>query len=606
VIGKTLAHYEILEKIGEGGMGEVYRARDLQLDRDVAVKLLPEAWTRDSGRIRRLEREAKTLASLEHPNIATVYGFHEDHGAHLLVMELVDGSALTAFISEEGLPLDRLLDIGIPLASAISFAHARGVVHRDLKPANVMLDSSGRLRVLDFGLATLRTAAPDEDADATLQALTGEGEIAGTVAYMAPEQLEGRVVDARADVFAIGVMLHELAAGNRPFRADSAAGLASAILRDEPTSLRELRPDLPADLARVVRRCLRKDVDRRIQTVKDVQNELEDLRAGVRTEGTPAVAASARPGELIQNQMRITTEHVRSLSAPIPRMVGDSMTYLDNGRESDVLVLLVPGIGSDEREFRDVLQRTLFRATAISLYGLGPTASIRPPISFADHNRLLALLIEEICRRIAPRTVVLVGMSAGADQALHILGSDDAKRVRTDGIILLGPVVRSGDAPVGQVYSQLSEDPTELLKMIQSVAATADALDSWLYVHEYLIGAFGKLGTDVAALREFSRGYVEGCDERTFFPQLRAALKQARVTRCVFSVEERASADFVLDRHIQENALGEHFTEETIVTDAARRHSQLGSPAVLLPLVEEVARLAGAGGQDMVSLDPLH
>ena len=292
--------------------------------------------------------------------------------------------------------------------------------------------------------------------------------------------------------------------------------------------------------------------------------------------------------------MRITTDHVRSLSVPVPRMVGDSMTYLDNGRPSDVLVLLVPGIGFDEREFRDVLQETPFRATAVSLYGLGPTASMRPPVSFADHNRLLALLIEEICRRIAPRTIVLVGMSVGADQTLHILGSDDAQRIRADGIVLLGPVVRSGNAPAGEMYSQLSEDPTELLEMIRQLAATADDLDSWLYVHEYLIGAFGKLGTDVAGLREFSRGYVESCSDRTFFPQLHAALKQSRVTRCVFSVEEREAADFVLGRHIRENALGEHFTDEVIVTDAARRHSQLGSPAVILPLIEEVAGLAGA------------
>ena len=223
MIGKTLAHYEILAKIGEGGMGEVYRARDLQLDRDVAIKILPKVWANDDPRIRRFEREAKVLASLNHPHIAAVYGFHKENDVHFIAMELLAGETLASSIVAEGLSLDRLLEIGVPFAEAIAFAHDRGVIHRDLKPANVMWDASDRIRVLDFGVAGLRSAESDIDADLTLDALTMVGEVVGTVAYMAPEQLEGRAVDTRADVFSIGVVLYELATGKRPFRANSTA-----------------------------------------------------------------------------------------------------------------------------------------------------------------------------------------------------------------------------------------------------------------------------------------------------------------------------------------------------------------------------------------------
>ncbi|MCK5378097.1 MAG: serine/threonine protein kinase, partial [Acidobacteria bacterium] len=313
MIGKTLAHYEILEKIGEGGMGEVYRARDKQLDRNVAVKLLPSAWSSDSLRMRRFEREAKVLASLEHPNIAAVYGFHEDNGVHFIAMELVEGETLASSIADEGLPLDRLLEIGIPFAEAVAFAHKKGVIHRDLKPTNIMLDPSGRIRILDFGVAALLQAESDVDGeDLTVDALTTDGDVVGTVAYMAPEQLEGRSADARADLFSIGVVLYELATGKRPFRGNSTAGVASSILRDDPVSLREVRPDLPADLARVIRRCLEKNAERRIQTATDIRNELEDLREGIRTdEPTPSVGIPETSQTLAEHHMVITTEHVR-------------------------------------------------------------------------------------------------------------------------------------------------------------------------------------------------------------------------------------------------------------------------------------------------------
>ncbi|MEN8162662.1 MAG: alpha/beta fold hydrolase [Acidobacteriota bacterium] len=593
MIGKTLAHYEILEKIGEGGMGEVYRARDMQLDRDVAVKLLPDTWSSDSLRLRRFEREAKVLASLEHPNIAAVYGFHEDNGVHFIAMELVEGETLASSITDGGLPLDRLLEIGIPFIEAIVFAHKKGVIHRDLKPTNIMLDPSGRIRILDFGLAVLLQEESDPDGeDMTVDALTTDGEVVGTVAYMAPEQLEGRSVDSRADLFSIGVVLYELATGKRPFRGNSTAGVASAVLRDDPLSVREVRPDLPADLARVVRRCLEKNADRRIQTATDIRNELEDLREGHRTdEPVPSIGIPGTSRSLAEHHMVITTEHVRRLSTQIPRMVGDSMTYLDNQNDSDVLVIYLHGIGGDQRLYEDVLRETPWRAIAPSLYGFGQSARIRPPLPLTDHNLLVTFLMEEVIRRVRPRRVVLAGHSSGSDQALQIVGSAEGVRIHFDGLILLGPGVMPGPGFVSGPYSKLTDDPSDILEAIRTVSAAAKDLDTWLKFHDYLVHAFGKFGTDIEVLRKFAQTLITAYDDDQFFELFRAATERVPQIRCVFSTDEHNDADHVLKRHIGANALGNRFSEEMIVSERVG-HTQLIDAAVLLPYVEEIVRVS--------------
>jgi serine/threonine protein kinase len=590
MICRTLAHYEIIEKIGAGGMGEVYRARDQQLDRDVALKLLPEAWSSDSSRLSRFEREAKVLASLNHPHIAAVYGFHTENHVHFIAMELLEGETLASSIVEGGLSLDRLLEIGIPLADAIAFAHDKGVIHRDLKPSNVMLDASGRIRVLDFGVAGLRQVESDIDADATLDALTGVGEVVGTVAYMPPEQLEGRIVDARADVFSIGVVLYELATGKRPFRADSTAGLISTILRGDFAPLTEVRPDLPADLARVVRRCLEKKAERRMQTAADVRNELEDLQAGMYTdEPSRSVRISVNSQSPAEHRMVITTEHVRQLSTQIPRMIGDSMTYLDNERNSDVLVFFLHGIGGDQDQFGEILRQTPFRAVAPSLYGFGQEARVRPPLHFTDHNLLVAILLKEVGRRVRPRIQVLVGHSSGADQMLRIVASEEGERVRPDGLILGGLQVRPGAGFVSGPLSRLTDDPTDILNVARAVAAAAEDLDTWLHLHDYLVRALGKFGKDTDALRTFAQELIAVYGDDEFFELFRTVTERVQHVRCVFSSDEREDVDYVLERHIGDNVLGDRYSEEMIVMESVG-HVQLRSASILLPYVEEIVQ----------------
>ena len=296
MIGKHLAHYEILAKIGHGGMGEVYRALDTKLDREVALKVVPADMARDPDRLIRFEREAKTVAALKHPNIVTIYSVEEADGLRFLTMELVEGRTLTKILLKEGLPLDRLFDIAIPLVDAVSSAHAKGITHRDLKPDNIMIDGEGRLRVLDFGLAKLQGPqwGGDGTRTTTVTAGTEEGKILGTVAYMSPEQAEGKAIDQRSDIFSLGTILYEMATGSRPFLGDTNISTIGSILKDEPVSVTELNFSLPRHAGRIIGRCLAKDPSRRYQTAVDLRNDLEGLKDEIESGGTLLESAVGR------------------------------------------------------------------------------------------------------------------------------------------------------------------------------------------------------------------------------------------------------------------------------------------------------------------------
>lgn len=277
-------------------MGEVYRARDPRLGREVAIKLLAPEFSADADRLRRFEHEARAAAALNHPNIITVHSVEEDSGVRFLTMELVEGQSLSDLIPKNGMPLDRLLKIAIQLSSALSAASAKGIIHRDLKPLNIMIGAEGQLKILDFGLAKLREGTPAEVAVTHLatEEISGEGRIVGTVAYMSPEQAEGKSVDHRSDIFSLGVIFYEAATGERPFKGDSVMSVLSAILRETPRPLTEVRRMLPRDLERIVRRCLAKDPEDRYQTAKDLRNDLKELQHEFET-GELAAGAVVAP-----------------------------------------------------------------------------------------------------------------------------------------------------------------------------------------------------------------------------------------------------------------------------------------------------------------------
>jgi TolB-like protein/Flp pilus assembly protein TadD len=282
MIGQTLAHYRITAAIGAGGMGEVYRATDTKLGREVALKVLPGEMAASPERLERFQREAKALAALDHPGIVTVHSVEEADGVHFLTMQLVEGQPLDRVVPENGLTAPQILEIAGGLAEALAAAHEKGIVHRDLKPANVMVTPDGRVKVLDFGLAkfTDAEAAGSTDSEMPTDVHTREGVVMGTIPYMSPEQVSGLRVDHRTDIFSLGVLLYEMATGRRPFQGRSSAELASAILRDTPPALEEARPDLPDGLRGITARCLEKEPADRFPTAREAAVALGDLRSG--------------------------------------------------------------------------------------------------------------------------------------------------------------------------------------------------------------------------------------------------------------------------------------------------------------------------------------
>jgi len=276
VIGKTISHFSILEKLGEGGMGVVYKARDTHLDRLVAIKVLPPEKFADPERKQRFLREAKAASSLNHPNIITVHEVANEDGLDFIVMEFVAGKPLSDLVGRKGLKLGDTLKYGAQIADALATVHAVGIIHRDLKPGNIMVTESGLVKVLDFGLAKLEATGPLAATQTTKQ--TEEGSIVGTIAYMSPEQAEGKKVDARSDIFSFGSVLYEMITGQRAFEGETKLSTLSAILDRDPLPPGSIAKQMPPELEKLVLRCLRKDPERRMQHMGDIKVALNELK----------------------------------------------------------------------------------------------------------------------------------------------------------------------------------------------------------------------------------------------------------------------------------------------------------------------------------------
>jgi len=295
--GTRLGPYEVTEQIGEGGMGQVYRARDTKLNRDVAIKVLPESFANDADRLARFEREAQVLASLNHPNIAHIHGLEESRGVGAIVMELVQGDDLSVLIARGPMPLADALPIAKQIADALEAAHEQGIIHRDLKPANIKIRSDGTVKVLDFGLAKALDPAATSSVEAvnspTLSVRgTQMGLIIGTAAYMAPEQARGKPVDRRADIWAFGVVLYEMLSGRRAFEGEDISVTLASVIKED-VSWPSLPADLPEPLRRLLRRCLEKDPRRRLRDIGEARLVLEDPASSAPVTSAPAAATVA-------------------------------------------------------------------------------------------------------------------------------------------------------------------------------------------------------------------------------------------------------------------------------------------------------------------------
>jgi len=280
VTTQNISHYRIISKLGAGGMGEVYLADDTQLGRKVAIKFLPAELAADATAKKRLTREAKAAATLDHPNICAIHEVGEEDSRTFIVMQYVEGGTLAAHLGRRSLELQESLAIAIQIAEALSEAHSRGIIHRDVKPQNIMITSRGQVKVMDFGLAKSVTAEMSTESEAETQSLLTEpGTILGTVPYMSPEQVRGEQLDARSDNFSFGTVMYEMVSGHHPFAAENPAGTIAAILTREPPLLARYLREMPAELERIVTKALHKNREERYQGMKDMALDLKSLES---------------------------------------------------------------------------------------------------------------------------------------------------------------------------------------------------------------------------------------------------------------------------------------------------------------------------------------
>jgi serine/threonine-protein kinase len=361
----TLSHYRIVSKIGAGGMGEVYQAQDTRLDRRVALKILPENFAGDAERMRRFEQEAKAASALNHPNILTIHEIGEGDGKHYIATEYIEGETMRHHIVHSRMKAREVLDILVQVASALAAAHQAGIIHRDIKPENIMLRPDGYVKVLDFGLAKLtqkQRLTTDSDAATISRKETDPGTVMGTVQYMSPEQARGKEVDARTDIFSLGIVLYELVAGRAPFAGESSTDVLAAILDKDPPPLARYADDIPQELQRIATKCLRKDRDERYQTMKDVLLDLKELR--------DELALEAKLERSIRPASNSAAEHQQTLIAEAEISRGQSVqaTSAASAQTTSSAEYIVSEIKNHKRGFAIVMLVLLVAAIGLAYW----------------------------------------------------------------------------------------------------------------------------------------------------------------------------------------------------------------------------------------------
>jgi serine/threonine protein kinase len=440
-------------------MGVVYRAADTRLGRSVAIKVLPAQFADDPESLMRFEREARALAALNHPNVATIHGIEMHENVSHLVLEYVDGETLAERVARGPLRIGEALDICSEIAAALEAAHDAGLIHRDLKPANVKVSSSGTVKVLDFGLARLESASetqlePDEAQTVSMpDAVTTPGTILGTVQYMSPEQARGGNVDRRTDLWALGVVLYECLTGTNPFARKSAAETLAAIY-SEDVDLTLLTEETPSEVVSLISRCLRKDIRQRQRDAGDCRLVLEDARETLSQERPQAVRISSTTNR----RFRITDELCRALDRNgfDGLLPGWEMRFADNNRDSEVLILWISSIGGDHTTtaWRELIAASPHRMVIVCPVGMEPGVESRPVVSIENQFALIRALTRDLRSQLNPTKTIISGFSCGSIMALRCAAGEDGNGL-FDGVLAIDPDMQESDCFITRLFAGL-------------------------------------------------------------------------------------------------------------------------------------------------------
>jgi serine/threonine-protein kinase len=504
-----LGDFEVIRELGRGAMGRVYEARQVSLDRRVAVKVLAPEMTGDPVRLRRFEREAKSLASLNHPNIVTIHSVESIEGTHFIGMELIEGQDLALMIRKGGLPIEKLLDVAIPMADALSSAHEHHIIHRDLKPANVMINNEGRVKILDFGLAKLRgeSGISDQTAVSTVDIdMTREGFVVGTVPYMSPEQAEGREIDHRSDLFSFGTVLYEMATGERPFEGQSQSEIVSSIANETPLPAVRRRPDIPEELDRIIGHCLRKDPERRYQTAKGLRNELEELKTRRELDKLPPPPVPKWP-----------------LWAAISTAAVLLIALLFGGKIVEIIKRLIDPTPPASSRYLVVLPFDIVGEDSEEIIALNAGLTDVLAAKLTELTSTHDLQIASRVRRTPPLTVETVGKELGVNLALAGILQRSGSDVRVT-VNLVD--VRDQTLLGAEVVSGVHGDPFALQDQI--VVAAVDMLDLELpAVEQEGLRAYGTTVASAYELYLQGRGHLTNYDDPENVGKAIAAFDQA-------------------------------------------------------------------------------